>query len=111
VSIHCNSDGPDAVGIETLYKTGVGKGLAAPVQTAIVKATGDRDRGLKLRNDLYVLNGTYMPAILVEIGFISHPETELKLATEDYQYTIARAIVDGLFKYLGISDAGAGVPA
>jgi N-acetylmuramoyl-L-alanine amidase len=42
----------------------------------MVEATNDRDRGIKYRTDLAVLNGTQMPAILVECGFISHPETE-----------------------------------
>ena len=66
VSVHCNSDGPQAVGVETLYKTEAGKALALPVQRALVSATGERDRGLKVRTDLYVLNGTRMPAILTE---------------------------------------------
>ena len=79
VSVHLNSNGPTAVGIETLYKTESGKKLATPVQEMLIEATGDRDRGLKHRTDLYVLNGTNMPAILVEVGFISHPETEESL--------------------------------
>jgi N-acetylmuramoyl-L-alanine amidase len=102
VSIHCNSDS-DAFGIETLYKTEKGKALATPVQEALVQATGDRDRGLKHRTDLYVLNGTYMPSILPEIGFISHPATEEKLGTAAYQESIAQAIYRGLAKHLGLN--------
>jgi N-acetylmuramoyl-L-alanine amidase len=96
ISIHCNSNGPEAVGIETLYKTDSGKLLAIPVQDALITATDDRDRGLKYRDNLYVLNGTRMPAILVEVGFISNPDTEKNLGLLDYQTLLADAIALGL---------------
>jgi N-acetylmuramoyl-L-alanine amidase len=99
VSIHCNSNGSTAVGIETLYKSEQGKVLATPVHKSLVDATLDRDRGLKHRTDLYVLNGTHMPAILCEIGFISHPATETKLAMPEYQDLVASAIAIGLAGY------------
>jgi N-acetylmuramoyl-L-alanine amidase len=98
VSIHLNSDGPTAVGIETLYTSTSGKALATPIQEAMVAATGDTDRGLKERDDLYVLNGTNMPAALAEAGFISHPTTESKLKTKEYQELLASAIVSGITK-------------
>jgi N-acetylmuramoyl-L-alanine amidase len=102
VSIHCNSDGPDAVGIETLFASEAGEELAQPVHDTLILATGDRDRGLKYRDNLYVLNGTNCPAILVEIGFISHAETESKLAQEDYLRQVANAIGRGIGEYLDI---------
>jgi len=102
VSIHCNSDGPDAVGIETLYKSQKGLMLASPVQRALVEATGDRDRGVKYRHDLHVLNATIMPAILVEVAFISHPGTEARLKTEDYRALLAKAIAGALVDYVAI---------
>lgn len=102
ISVHLNSDGPTAVGIETLYKTSMGKVLAEPVQEALISATGDTNRGLKVRNDLAVLNGTRMPAILPEVGFISNPDTETRFRSIDYQHTIARAIWDGVAKFLEI---------
>jgi N-acetylmuramoyl-L-alanine amidase len=100
VSIHCNSNGPTAVGIETLYASNSGKKLADPIQFEMLAATGDVDRGLKHRTNLYVLNGTSMPAVLAEVGFISHPATEAKLKTDDYKHAIANSIVNGLAKYL-----------
>lgn len=96
VSVHCNSNGPDAVGIETLYKSQKGLKLASPMQRALIEATRDRDRGMKYRHDLHVLNATIMPAILAEVGFISHPATEAKLATEDYRALLAKTIADVL---------------
>jgi len=100
VSIHCNSDGPDAHGIETLYKTEKGKALATPVQQSLIAVTRERNRGLKHRSDLHVLNGTRMPAILVEVGFISHPETEQQLMKLDYLTLLADAIAIGLENFV-----------
>jgi N-acetylmuramoyl-L-alanine amidase len=104
VSVHLNSNGPDASGIETLYASAAGRELAMPVQIALVAATGEKDRGVKERNDLYVLNGTDMPAILVEVGFISHPATEAKVKSQSYRDTLAAAIAEGIADYLGLDD-------
>lgn len=98
VSVHLNSDGGSANGIETLYKSTKGEALADSVQKAMVAATGDRDRGLVYRDDLYVLNGTAMPAILAEAGFISNPTFESKFKTDEYRKLIANAICEGLLK-------------
>ena len=102
VSVHANSNGSTAVGIETLYTTENGMELARPIQEELIKGTGDTDRGLKERNDLYVLNGTLMPATLTEIGFISHPETESKLRTTNYQGLVAGCITRGIATFLSI---------
>lgn len=96
VSIHCNSNGKTAVGIETLYKSEKGKEIAIPIHNRLIAATGDVDRGLKQRTDLAVLNLTNMPAVLCEIGFISHPATEKKLRSYDYKNLIVSAIYLGL---------------
>jgi len=103
VSVHLNCDGPTAAGIETLYKTDKGKALATPIQREMIEATGDTDRGLKYRSDLYVLNGTNMPACLAETGFISNPDFEAKFRTADYQILLADAIAAGVAQYLDLS--------
>jgi N-acetylmuramoyl-L-alanine amidase len=103
VSVHCNSNGPSAAGIETLYASANGEALATPIQEMMIAATDDTDRGLKYRSDLYVLNGTHMPAVLAEIGFISNPETEGLLNTDHYRRLIADAITGGIAKFLHIA--------
>ena len=102
VSVHYNSNGSTAVGIETLYTSESGKALAKPIQKALIEATGDVDRGLKERDDLYVLNGTDMPSVLLELGFISHPETEKKLRKKEYLHVLANAVVTGIREHVGI---------
>jgi len=103
ISIHLNCDGASANGVETLYKTEKGNALAMPIQKALVAATGDRDRGLVYRNDLYVLNATNMPACLVEAGFISNPIFEAKFRTPEYRQLIAKAVAVGLGEFLDLA--------
>ena len=105
VSIHCNSDGPSAEGIETLVEENRGESyeLALLVQNQLIKVTDERDRGIKARPDLGVLAGTEMTAILVEIGFISNAKTEAKLRTNDYVQRIVEALADGIALHLGVT--------
>lgn len=102
VSIHCNSaENKDASGIETFQYPGVGgitKRLAANVQNSLsVNFPEEKDRGVK-EAKYYVLKNTKAPAILVEVGFISHDETAEKLFRFSYQEKLARVIVEGIEK-------------
>ena len=49
----------------------------------------------------YVLIGANMPSILTEVGFISNPEEERWLRSEQYQQKLAEALLDGVRAYLG----------
>ncbi|MBU3189489.1 N-acetylmuramoyl-L-alanine amidase [Clostridium bowmanii] len=107
VSIHENSfSAPSATGIETYYFTGsvAGQKLAQAVQTELVKVTGNVDRKIKTTSGLYVIKHVDATSILVESAFISNPEDERLLATQAYQYTLAKAIATGILKTLGISN-------
>ena len=55
-------------------------------------------RGVK-QAGFYVLGGAAMPAILIEIGFVTNPKEEKKLRESRYRDEIARAIVAGLSEY------------
>ena len=97
ISIHCNSfSSKEANGVEVLYCKGSEKGkkLAEITQKELVKATGLRDRGIKERDDLTVLNRTKAPAILVELGFISNKDDlySLVLQPEIFANAIWEAI-------------------
>lgn len=108
VSVHNNSaTATGADGAEVLYQTysASGKTLATLVQEEIVKSAGPRDRGIKARADLAVLNKTNMPAVIVECGFISNPEEAKLLATADYQQKVALGIFNGINRYFGVTPA------
>lgn len=100
ISIHCNSAADrNANGAEVLYYTASSKGkeCAAIMQKELIKATGLRNRGIKPRNDLHVLNRTKAPAILIELGFLSNPKEEKMLAQNPEMF--ANAIWEGIKAY------------
>lgn len=73
--------------------------LAAELQNELSRATSTPMRGVK-QAPFRVLVGARMPAVLVEVGFITNPEEERRLASEAHQGRIVDAIVRGLSKFL-----------
>ncbi len=73
--------------------------LALSVQTQLARALNLRDRGVK-QAGFYVLTGAYMPAILVEMGFLSNRQEEHLLRQGWYQEKLARAIARGILDFL-----------
>ncbi len=69
--------------------------LAQAVHARLVHGLGAEDRGVK-QAPFYVLAGARVPAVLVEVGFVSNAAEARKLATPAYQDRIARAIADGV---------------
>ncbi len=72
--------------------------LAHCVQNQLVSLTGFHDRGVK-QGPFYVLKGAFMPAILVELGFISNPKQERQLNSTSYQDKFVQAIINGVMKF------------
>jgi N-acetylmuramoyl-L-alanine amidase len=71
------------------------------VQTALLRATGARDRGVVRRSDLTGFNWANVPAVLVETGFLTNEADSRLLHTPSYQQEIARGLasaVDGFVK-------------
>ena len=100
ISVHINSAGSEAEGIEVLYKTQ--KSLAEKVCKEMVEATGARNRGAKQRTDLGVLNG-FDRSILIECGFISNPKEAQLMRQKDYKKKLVKGIVKGLAQEFGFS--------
>lgn len=73
--------------------------LAMYVQEQLTRTLKQRNRGVK-QAGFYVLVGTYMPAILVEMGFISHPSEERRLKNSNFQWKIAKGIALGVKQFL-----------
>ena len=104
VSIHCNAaEAEEANGTETWACAGSYRGsvLASCIQSQIVDALDTTDRGVKIAkpgvNGLYVLTNTGMPAVLVELAFITNPGDEEILAHD--QDALARAVARGITDY------------
>jgi N-acetylmuramoyl-L-alanine amidase len=73
--------------------------LAHAVHPKLVGATGAPDRGVH-QAPFYVLNGVEAPAILIEVGYISHPEEGARLTRAEYQEQLADAIAQGVQAFL-----------
>ena len=73
--------------------------LAYAVHEQLVSATGGLDRGVQ-QAPFYVLMGLQAPAILVEVGFLSHPDEGARLTDGAYQQKAAEAIAAGVAGFL-----------
>ena len=74
--------------------------LADSVRTALIDSIGTVDRGTQTCN-FYVVKHTDMPAILVEISFISNPDEEKMMNSPEGIKKIAQGIADGIADYFG----------
>jgi N-acetylmuramoyl-L-alanine amidase len=72
--------------------------LAETVQDLMTRSLELVNRGVK-QAGFYVLGGAAMPAILIEVGFITNPREERKLASAEHREAVARAIYAGLAEY------------
>lgn len=72
--------------------------LAEIVQDSMTQALRIPNRGVK-QAGFYVLGGAAMPAVLIEIGFVSNPKEERRLKDTKYRDEIAMAIFAGLAEY------------
>ncbi len=103
VSIHYNSATSSKVhGLETFaYNTPDNNLLAEPVHRSLIASTGANNRGIKVGDKLIVLNSTKVPAILVELGFLSNPDEARRVLTESHQEVLVRALAAGIDNYFG----------
>ena len=104
ISIHANaSENTSANGTEVyvyrLYTQA--NWLAEHVLQGIVNTVGTKDNGVRARTNLYVLRRTAMPAILVELGYLSNPGDAEKLKND--RYAFALGIYRGILRYFGFA--------
>lgn len=82
--------------------------LGALIEDEFGKA-GRRSWGVLQRNHMgiWVLQATNMPAVLVETGFITNPDEEDYLNSEEGQLQIAQSIANGVLRYKAQLEGGA----
>ncbi|MDE5750817.1 MAG: N-acetylmuramoyl-L-alanine amidase [Duncaniella sp.] len=72
--------------------------LAEAVQNQLVRTAGRKNNGVR-QAPFWVLVRTSMPAILVELDFISNPRMEKFMASDEGSSLLATAIYNGLRNY------------
>jgi N-acetylmuramoyl-L-alanine amidase len=84
--------------------------LASRIQEELATVTGSDGRGIK-QAPFRVLVGAAMPAVLVEVAFISHPEEEKLLSSETWQGKVASALMRGVARFQADQARRAGRPS
>lgn len=101
VSIHANAINmrrPDVNGIE-VYHFGRGEDLARAIHASILQSVNIADRGVR-RARFFVLRNNPMPAVLVEVGFVTGAEDAPKLSDPSFRSQMADAIARGILLYI-----------
>lgn len=74
--------------------------LAEMIQAEITRLVGGTQRKASSRIDHYILKNVDVPAVTVEVGFLSNPREEKLLATDEYQQSLAWAIFTGINRFV-----------
>jgi N-acetylmuramoyl-L-alanine amidase len=108
ISIHHNAaPNPEAKGTETYYYGHGSKEsytLSKLTQNEVVDAIGTESRGA-FPSNFYVVKYTKMPAILLEVGFLSNRNEEKFLIEEQTQDKVAEGMRKAIISYFTVSPA------
>lgn len=101
VSIHANAislSRPDVSGLETYYYQS-GRRLAEIIHWSILNGVNIQDRGIR-RARFFVLRHSTMPAVLVEVGFVTGTDDASRLKDPAHRRQMAEAIARGVIEYI-----------
>ncbi len=101
ISVHMNSFTKSTYrGAQVFYNTNNQESqiIANYVQQQFANDLPQSDKGTSL-GDYFILKCTNIPTILCECGYLSNPEDEALLITEEYQQKVARSIYAGIVNY------------
>ncbi|WP_071396685.1 N-acetylmuramoyl-L-alanine amidase CwlD [Bacillus tuaregi] len=102
VSIHLNSiPSPRWSGAQTFYAPQFEENERAAkfIQDEFKINLGNTKREAKPINHVYILKHAKNPGVLVEVGFLSHPEERKRLKDDSYQDMLAASIYNGIIRY------------
>lgn len=111
IRIHADSaEASSAVGMSTLCQTQKNPynselaeksyKLSKSVLDNMAKTTGARNRGVTRTDNMSGINWAKVPTTIIEMGFLSNPEEDKLLSTQEYQKKIVTGIANGIDEYL-----------
>ncbi len=99
ISIHYDSaEQEDVKGITHYYFHPSQKSLALAINDSMQEMNTIKNRGFRFGN-YQVLRHNSQPSVLLELGYLSNPEEEETVTSNEYQQTIVMAIFNGLLNY------------
>lgn len=107
ISVHNNAmaNKSSINGTEVLYptssivKNGISAySLAQKLQSVVSSKAGTYNKGVINRNNLYVLNHTNMPAVIVEVAYMTNSSDLRKLKNEEFLEKAGHAIAEGVLE-------------
>jgi len=103
ISIDMNSYGAaECKGFQAYFSNSAegSKELAAAIQGSVKnKLQSTNNRMTKSGSDLYILENSKNPAVILECGFLSNPDECKKLSEKEYQKELCFAILCGIIEY------------
>lgn len=104
VSVHMNSFGASKYsGLQVYYKRDSedSRRLASSIQESVRSGVQpDNKRQIKDGGDLYLLDNSSVPAVIIECGFMSNEEEMTKLLQKEYKNRLSFSIVCGIIEYI-----------
>ncbi len=112
VSVHINSTDSGRMsgihGTSVLYlvadKSGESMELAGFCLDNLLAELGSESKGLVAGDEFYIIRTSKVPVALCEIGFITNPQEQALMITDDYQQKAAKGIYKGILQKLGIKE-------